>query len=37
MAQRMNAVTEAVDGSHAAFIARPDVAAALIQKAVAAA
>jgi hypothetical protein len=37
MAQRMGAATEAVDGSHAAFIAHPDVAAALILKAVAAA
>jgi len=37
MARRMNATTEAVDGSHAAFIARPDIAAALILKAVAAA
>ncbi len=35
MAKRMNAVTESVDGSHAAFIARPDVAAGLILKAVA--
>jgi len=32
----MNAVTESVDGSHAAFIARPDVAAELILKAVSA-
>jgi len=37
MAKRMNATAESVDGSHAAFIARPDVAAALILKAVAAA
>jgi pimeloyl-ACP methyl ester carboxylesterase len=37
MAKRIGAVTESVDGSHAAFIARPDVAAALILKAVAAA
>lgn len=37
MADRMKAVTESVDGSHAAFIARPDVAAGLILKAVAAA
>jgi len=37
MAERMNATTESVDGSHAAFIARPDVAAALVLKAVAAA
>jgi pimeloyl-ACP methyl ester carboxylesterase len=36
MARRANATTEAVDGSHAAFIAQPDVAAALILKAVAA-
>jgi len=36
MAKRMNAVTESVDGSHAAFIAQPDVAAGLILKAVAA-
>jgi pimeloyl-ACP methyl ester carboxylesterase len=36
MARRMNAVTESVDGSHAAFIARPDVAAGLILKAVSA-
>lgn len=33
MAQRMNAVTESVDGSHVAFIAKPDVASALILKA----
>jgi pimeloyl-ACP methyl ester carboxylesterase len=37
MAERMKAVTESVNGSHAAFIARPDVAAGLILKAVAAA
>jgi len=37
MAGRANATTESVDGSHAAFIARPEVAAALILKAVAAA
>ena len=37
MAERMNATTESVDGSHAAFIAHPDVAAALVLKAVAAA
>jgi pimeloyl-ACP methyl ester carboxylesterase len=37
MAQRMGAATDAVDGSHAAFIAHPDVAATLILKAVAAA
>jgi len=36
MAKRMDAVTESVDGSHAAFIARPDVAAGLIHKALAA-
>jgi hypothetical protein len=35
--QRMKAATEAVDGSHAAFIAHSDVAAALILTAVAAA
>jgi pimeloyl-ACP methyl ester carboxylesterase len=35
MAQRMNAVTESVDGSHVAFIARPDVAAALVLKSLA--
>src|SRR5580692_5539231 len=33
MAKRMNAVTESVNGSHAAFIAHPDVAAGLILKA----
>jgi pimeloyl-ACP methyl ester carboxylesterase len=37
MAHRMDASTEFVDGSHAAFIAHPDIAAALILKAVAAA
>lgn len=36
MAERMGAVTEAIEGSHAAFIARPDVAAGLILQAVAA-
>jgi pimeloyl-ACP methyl ester carboxylesterase len=35
MALRMNAVTESVDGSHAAFIAQPDVASSLILKALA--
>lgn len=35
MAQRMNAVTESVDGSHAAFIGRPDVASDLIPRALA--
>jgi pimeloyl-ACP methyl ester carboxylesterase len=35
MAKRIGAVTETVDGSHAAFIARPDVASALILSAVA--
>jgi pimeloyl-ACP methyl ester carboxylesterase len=33
MAQRMGAVTESVDGSHAAFIAQPDTASSLILKA----
>jgi pimeloyl-ACP methyl ester carboxylesterase len=33
MAQRMNAVTESVNGSHAAFIAKPQVASSLILKA----
>jgi pimeloyl-ACP methyl ester carboxylesterase len=33
MAQRMGAVTESVDGSHAAFISQPDVASSLILKA----
>jgi pimeloyl-ACP methyl ester carboxylesterase len=37
MAERMRASTESVDGSHAAFIAHPDIAAALILKAVASA
>src|SRR6478752_5078120 len=37
MAQRMRASTVSVDGSHAAFIAHPDIAAALILKAVASA
>jgi pimeloyl-ACP methyl ester carboxylesterase len=35
LAQRMNAVTESVDGSHAAFIAQPEVASGLILKALA--
>jgi pimeloyl-ACP methyl ester carboxylesterase len=35
MAQRMNAVTESVEGSHVAFIARPDIASGLILKALA--
>ena len=35
MANRAEAVTESVDGSHAAYIARPDVAAGLILKALA--
>jgi pimeloyl-ACP methyl ester carboxylesterase len=35
MAERMNAATESVDGSHAAFIAHPDVASGLILKALA--
>ena len=35
MAQRTNAVTETVDGSHAAFISQPDVASGLILKAIA--
>jgi pimeloyl-ACP methyl ester carboxylesterase len=35
MAHRMGAVTESVDGSHAAFIAHPKIAAGLILKAVA--
>jgi pimeloyl-ACP methyl ester carboxylesterase len=33
MAKRMNAVTESVNGSHAAFIAHPDIAAGLILRA----
>jgi pimeloyl-ACP methyl ester carboxylesterase len=37
MAKRMGAVTESVDGSHAAFIAHPEIAAGIILKAVAAA
>ena len=37
MAKRMNAETESVDGSHAAFIAHPDLAAKVILKAVKAA
>jgi len=37
MAKRMEAVTETVDGSHAAFIAHPDVAAGLILQAIEAA
>jgi pimeloyl-ACP methyl ester carboxylesterase len=37
MAQRMGASTESVDGSHTAFIAHPEIAAALILKAVASA
>ena len=37
MAKRAEAVAESVDGSHAAFIAHPDVAAGLIIKVVAAA
>jgi pimeloyl-ACP methyl ester carboxylesterase len=36
MAKRMNAVTESVNGSHAAFIAHPDIAAGLILEALAA-
>src|SRR3984885_2833565 len=35
MAQRMNAVTGSVDGSHAAFIAQPEIATDLILKALA--
>jgi len=35
MAKRMNAVTESVKGSHTAFIARPEIAAGLILKALA--
>ncbi|HEY4266928.1 MAG TPA: alpha/beta hydrolase [Galbitalea sp.] len=34
MADRMKATTETIDGSHTAFIAQPDVAAAFIRKAV---
>ena len=37
IAKRAEAVAESVDGSHAAFIAHPDVAAGLIIKVVAAA
>ena len=37
LARRAGAVAESVDGSHAAFIAQPEVAAGLIIKAVAAA
>jgi pimeloyl-ACP methyl ester carboxylesterase len=37
MAQRMRASTVSVDGSHAAFIAHPDIAIALVLKAVASA
>jgi pimeloyl-ACP methyl ester carboxylesterase len=33
MAQRMNASTETIDGSHVAFISHPDVAAGLVLKA----
>jgi hypothetical protein len=36
MAKRAEAVAGSVDGSHAAFIAQPDVAAGLILKAAAA-
>jgi pimeloyl-ACP methyl ester carboxylesterase len=35
MAKRMNAVTEEIDGSHTAFIAQPERAAAFIKKALA--
>ncbi|MGH9203617.1 MAG: hypothetical protein ACRD2A_20520 [Vicinamibacterales bacterium] len=35
IAQRMGASTESVDGSYVAFVAQPDVAAALMLKAVA--
>jgi hypothetical protein len=35
MGKRVEAVTESVEGSHAAYIARPDIAAALILKALA--
>jgi pimeloyl-ACP methyl ester carboxylesterase len=35
MAQRMNAVTDSVDGSHVAFIAQPEVASGVILKAIA--
>jgi pimeloyl-ACP methyl ester carboxylesterase len=37
MAKRMGATTESVSGSHVAFIAKPEIAAGLIRKAVAAA
>jgi pimeloyl-ACP methyl ester carboxylesterase len=33
MAQRMNATTESIDGSHVAFISHPDIAAGLVLKA----
>jgi hypothetical protein len=36
MAKRMDAVIESVSGSHAAFIAHPDIAAGLILKALSA-
>jgi hypothetical protein len=36
MAKRMEAVTESVNGSHAAFIGHPDIAAGLILKALSA-
>ena len=35
MAERMNAITESVDGSHVAFVAQPEVASGLILKALA--
>jgi len=35
VAKRMNAATESVDGSHVAFIARPEVASGLVLKALA--
>jgi hypothetical protein len=35
MAERMNAITESVDGSHVAFIAKPEIASGLILKALA--
>jgi hypothetical protein len=35
MAKRMNAVTESVDGSHVAFISKPDIASGVILKALA--
>jgi len=34
MAKRMNATVESVQGSHVAFIARPDIAAGVIQRAI---